>query len=263
MRYKKFITITLVTILVCTSITAVAAARFPRAFLFSDEKIIEDKGTISMPRTPSISLLGGRIKIIGEKGTYIPFNLPEEFKVNGIRVKFTAVIIPIFSFLSRFFGGIPIKIITIEKLEPILSFDIHVEREYLLGEPIFVTATLSNEGDEVISVCEMDVRLATLDFFIDTPDGKRLQYVGPLADMLPRYVRILPDESYTSDPIDITARGLFNVIFSEAAPYEFTEGKYSITGFYQSKPTVFEDSLKSVWRGQLYSCPYEFTIMLP
>ena len=67
----------------------------------------------------------------------------------------------------------------------VLEFDISINDSYLAGEPIIVTATLTNMGSEPVDISTMGLEVDTLDFYITTPDGKNLQYIGPIVFYCP------------------------------------------------------------------------------
>ncbi|MCK4365898.1 MAG: VCBS repeat-containing protein [Thermoplasmatales archaeon] len=145
--------------------------------------------------------------------------------------------------------------------EPILVFDISVEEKFKLGEPIPVIATLTNNGKKSIRVSEMNFKTGTVDFFIRTPDGYTIHYIGPVNDSEMRLWRLMPEESQSID-MDIVKSGLFGIDPPSHTDlsYEFVEGEYAIRGHYKSYPVTPLTSL-DFWEGELDSPTYEFTIL--
>ncbi len=145
-----------------------------------------------------------------------------------------------------------------------LELTLKLNEVYKEGDPIPVTATLTNIGDEIIMVSEMNFKTGTLDFYIDTPDGYKIHFIYPTNDSEMRYWELKPEESRCID-MDITTRGLFGISPSPSdCPYEFKEGGYTIVGYYKSYyvETATEVYCNiDVWDGELYSSAYEFTIV--
>lgn len=272
MKYKKFITITLVTILLCTSTIAIAT---PIHSLYPFEGV-KDTGTITSAETDSKYDAG--FFILGDKGTYfmgrlykkyLPLNLPDEFKEEGLRVKFTGKVyfVPSLSSIRYILKDIlPIKLITIEKLEeepPKLKFEIFLEEtKYKLGEPIPVIATLKNDDDKPVAVCEMGLDIGTLDFIIETPDGQTIHYIGPFVKRFPKVIIIPPQDSYSVIIKDITEVGLFgNEKNVDEEPYKFVEGDYTITGIYKSSGNKVSYVSINIFEGKLESNTCKFSIV--
>ena len=70
---------------------------------------IEVAGTVRY-----IRLEGGFYGIIGDDGgKYLPLNMPKEFKVDGLRVRFTAKVRNV---ATIYMWGIPVEILSIERL---------------------------------------------------------------------------------------------------------------------------------------------------
>jgi len=233
MKYKKFVTITLVTLLLVTSISIVSMARI------SNEEIknIAIKGTIQ-----------GRI-----------FNFLNKLQ-------------EVFPVLAKFLKNLkPTEPSTPGTPDtdacPKLSFDITVGEKFTFEEPIIVEATLTNICRNAIRLCEMNFKVGTLDYFISTPDGYELHYVGLVDVKQVKIWTLLPKESRSID-IDIKC-GLFNVLpYLDGdsllyKPYEFIPGDYATYAVYNS--FLPEDSLTSavnnIWQGSLKSEAHFFTII--
>ncbi|MCX8094738.1 MAG: hypothetical protein N3D74_00905 [Caldisericia bacterium] len=105
---KKLLIITLIlTILVIGSITLYFKIRNAEQGDFENGEIIM-KGTIKY-----IDLEGGFYGIVGDNGkNYLPINLSQEFKINGLRVKFEGKIRN--DVMTIYMWGTPIEIIKIE-----------------------------------------------------------------------------------------------------------------------------------------------------
>ena len=70
---------------------------------------IEATGTVRY-----IRIEGGFYGIIGDDGgKYLPLNLPKEFKVDGLRVRFTAKVRNV---ATIYMWGVPVEILSIERL---------------------------------------------------------------------------------------------------------------------------------------------------
>jgi len=237
MKYKKFVTITLVTLLFCASISTVAMAR----------------------------------------------NSVDETKVIGIKTVFQG---KIFDFISKICNTFPIlakffdnfQSVEPPKLEeppkpdsdtapPKLLFDISGKEEYKLEEPIFVRATLTNIDHEIIYVSEMNFKVGTIDFFIRTPDGFEIQFIGPVDPNNVQLLTLYPEDS-SSIEIDIKC-GLFGILKSATdvpsqapIPYDFIPGAYGIYAAYRSflpipSPT---SEFPKIWLGTLETEHYTFEI---
>lgn len=78
--------------------------------LFKDKDIVEGNGTITY-----INLEGGFYGIMADDGEhYVPINLPPEFKVDGLRVKFKGKIRD--DLVSIYMCGTLLELIYIKKL---------------------------------------------------------------------------------------------------------------------------------------------------
>lgn len=78
--------------------------------LFKDKDIVEGSGTITY-----INLEGGFYGIVADDGEhYVPINLPQEFKVDGLRVRFKGKIRD--DLVSIYMCGTLLELIYIKKL---------------------------------------------------------------------------------------------------------------------------------------------------
>jgi len=134
-------------------------------------------------------------------------------------------------------------------IKPSLDFDISVNNSCIIGEPIIVNATLTNMGSEPVDILIMGPEVGTLDFFITTPDGKNLHYIGSIVFYCPS-IALLPTEQIFIE-MDLTDD---NYPFGETLdPYNFTVlGEYTIQGGYVSG---------NVSIGNLKSSIHTFTII--
>ena len=274
MKYKKYVTITLVGLFIATSLSSVVGAK-----IFDVERgIFKDNGEIVTPLIDS--KYSGDFLIRGENGIkfmgvyynlYKPVNLPDEFKKCGLKVKFTAEInlksLTSFSGLISIFNKIlPIKIISIEQViepqpEKTLILELNVKNEYKVEEPIVVSAILTNVAEKYVAVCEMDLELDTLDFFIETPEGYTIHYIGPHIAKLPKVVLLPPGDSITVK-IDIKKEGLFGMDRTLNEPYKFIEGPYTIKGYYKSYvPTLTSELLNNMHEFEVNTDLYKFAIL--
>ena len=142
-----------------------------------------------------------------------------------------------------------------------LELTLELNGIYNEGDPIPVTATLTNIGDETLIVSEMNIKTGTLDFYIDTPNGDTIHFIGPVDDSGMRLWKLEPQESEFHPDMDITC-GYFGIDppWATDLPYEFVEGEYTITGAYRSFATQ-EYTSSAFWEGELDSRTYEFTII--
>ncbi|GAG19236.1 unnamed protein product [marine sediment metagenome] len=146
-------------------------------------------------------------------------------------------------------------------------FDISGKEEYKLEEPICVRATLTNIDHEVISVSEMNFKVGTIDFFIRTPDGFEIQFIGPVDPNNMQLLTLYPEDS-SSIEIDIKC-GLFGILKSVAdvpsqvpIPYDFNPGVYRIYGVYKSFLPIpsLTSEFPKIWLGELETEHYSFEI---
>lgn len=143
-----------------------------------------------------------------------------------------------------------------------LELTLELEELYEYGKPIPVKAILTNNGEDIIFLCEMDVKLRTLDFEIETPDCTIIHYIGPFEGKA-QAVRLDPYQSIFSE-INLTSS---NVTFGEkepdpggvSSPYKFLPGDYTIKGIYISYQTLTVESA-NFWKGELFSPIYKFSI---
>jgi hypothetical protein len=230
MKYNKFLTITLVSLLLFTSISAVSMAR------------------ISTEEVKNITING---------------------TTKGLISNFLNKLQEVFPVLAKFFKNLkPAEPSTPDTDTcPKLLFDISVGARFTLEEQIIVEATLANIGRNTIRLCEMNFKVGTLDYFISAPDGYELHYVGLVDAKQVQIWTLLPKESRSID-IDIKC-GSFNVLpyldgdSLLCKPYEFIPGDYAIYGIYNS--FLPEDSLTSavnnIWQGTLKTEAHYFTII--
>ena len=75
----------------------------------ANDGLIHEKGTVVY-----LSFEGGFYGIVGDDGKhYDPINMPQEFKVDGLRVRFTANIT---DYMSYYMWGYIVRLISIERL---------------------------------------------------------------------------------------------------------------------------------------------------
>lgn len=262
-----------ITIQICK----VDGARFPGSSLFSSEEEVNDTGTIVCPKTGStfsrgifnffskildaFPILAGFIERFIPKYPEKPEVAPEPPKEEPKdEIPVPAPETPVEELLKK---EKPAEQEDPQEEIP-LGLTLKLNEVYKEGDPIPVTATLANIGDEIITVSEMNFKTGTLDFYIDTPDGYEIHFIYPTNDSEMRYWKLKPEESRCID-MDIT-RGLFGISPSTSdCPYEFKEGYYTIVGYYKSyyvetTPTQV-DCYIDVWEGELDSSAYGFTIV--
>jgi hypothetical protein len=153
-----------------------------------------------------------------------------------------------------------------ETEEPIddfnLEFTLDLDEIYAHTEPIHVTAIIKNNGEKTVELCEIDVKLRSLDFEIETPAGNIIHYVGPFEGK-GEALKLNPFESI-SYKINLTST---NVSFGDTmngptglfGSYNFLPGSYTIQGIYISYQTLTAES-SSYFQGVLYSPSYNFII---
>ena len=143
-----------------------------------------------------------------------------------------------------------------------IELSLSLDEIYDYGKPIQITATLTNIGEEMVVLCEMDMMLRSLDFEIETPLGYQIHYLGPFEGK-PEPVKLLPFNSIITK-VNITSS---NYTFGEmnptsggiAGPFVFIPGKYTIRGVYISHQTITVDSA-NYWQGVKLSPDYDFTV---
>jgi hypothetical protein len=143
-----------------------------------------------------------------------------------------------------------------------LEFTLELDEVYMHQEPITVTAIIENIGEKAVQLCEMDVKLRSLDFEIQTPVGNFIHYIGPFEGK-GEAVMLDPFQSI-SYKINLTST---NVTFGEKnngpmgmfGSYNFPPGSYTIKGIYISYQTLTAES-SSYFQGVLYSPSYNFVI---
>jgi len=278
MKYEKFITLTLVVILVCTSFSITAGARLFSSASSELSNMVDDTGTIE--NIGNYPILGNLFLIKGDQGKdylgkhfdyYYPVNLPEEFNKEDLRVEFKGKVSNIYflttaimrwTFARDLPVALPITLTEIHEIKPDLEFDISINEEFYVGEPIPVEATLFNTGEKTVHVAEMGLELGTLDFTVETPDGQTVSYICDSMSKTPETITIEPGEKYSVTIDDITEKELFGIIDdAEKKIFEFTEGEYKIQGHYispASDDTVVDEKY---WIGELHSKEYKFKIL--
>ncbi|RLF53704.1 MAG: hypothetical protein DRN24_00030 [Thermoplasmata archaeon] len=133
MRYKKYLSMIVVIVLLSTSLSAVALAKKTR--VLNEDNIIRDTGTIKRLKISHCIVDDKGIYLIhGDRGTYfmgklfkkyLPLNLPEEFKQHNLKVNFTATVVykRLVSLIGiRYifiFHALPIELIHIEKINDV------------------------------------------------------------------------------------------------------------------------------------------------
>ena len=288
MKYKKLLSMTLVAFLVLTSVSIIASARFPFSAK-KDQHVFDDIGTIICPAYDSQV---SHVEIEGEEGTwfnrayysrYRPINLPEEFRVDGLKVKFKAsVALPIFTLtniFARFFENkfilpnvLPIRIIEIELFEEpiLLKLELEVKETYSNDEPIYLKAILTNYGEKTIDLCDIGLEYGTLDLIIYKNNvlsstyqiTRPVHYIGPTK--LPEIRRIEPKES-----LEVIYKNLRDFKFGiddyrdAEENFKFEVGEYQIQGIYTSfnpVPHFTSETNDSLWKGQLETQIYNFVI---
>lgn len=272
---------------ITVQICKVDGARFPGSSLFSSEKEVKDTGTIVGPKTDSIfsrgifnffskildafPILAGFIERFIPKYPEKPEVTPEPPKEEPkdeipVPPSETPVEKP------------PKEEKPAEPEEPDepkepdeqedtqeeipLELTLKLNEVYKEGDPIPVTATLTNIGDETLIVSEMSFKTGTLDFYIDTPNGDTIHFIGPVNDSGMRLRKLEPQESEFHPDMDITC-GLFGIDppWVTDLPYQFIEGCYTIKAHYKSY--MLDSGVLSInfWEGELDSHTYKFTII--
>ena len=138
---------------------------------------------------------------------------------------------------------------------------------------IVVKASLTNIGKRPLLIDELDIQAASLDLYLRTPEGWLIHYVGPYVEHFPREIVIQPEEVITQE-IVINARDVSfgriweseSAIEPELKPYIFGVGEYVIWGTYNSEveqsedPSSFESAILP-WSGDLRSDDVAFVIV--
>ena len=168
MKYKKIklITISIVAILILTSISTTSSARIK---LLTKNDIVEDTGTIKQYQNNLRirNVQDTEYYIEADKGTeffgilfkkYLPLNLPEEFKIDDLKVRFTGEIslrdlltTSVFHCLLK--RVIPIKLTNIETIDgnlpPSADFTYNPS-DPTEGENILFDASYSSDDKEIV-----------------------------------------------------------------------------------------------------------------
>jgi len=168
MKYKKIklITISIVAILILTSISTTSSARIK---LLTKNDIVEDTGTIKQYQNNLRirNVQDTEYYIEADKGTeffgilfkkYLPLNLPEEFKIDDLKVRFTGEIslrdlltTSVFHCLLK--RVIPIKLTNIETIDgnlpPYADFTYNPS-DPTEGENILFDASYSSDDKEIV-----------------------------------------------------------------------------------------------------------------
>ena len=254
MLYKKYLAIMLVVVLVITSFVSISSAHLK---LLSNEKdnLIEDRGRIECYSLSNrVNDERGIYYIVGETGTkfagrlftkYVPINIDDfpDFKKEGLKVEFTGKIsikhmLSIRGIYCLRLQALPIELKTIKEIddepdEVKLSFDIGVKEKNKIMDPIPARAVLTNKGKCTVNVSEMGLEVLTLDFTINTPDGKNLSFNQSRRERRgPKVVTLEPGKTNSTVIEDISIPGLF--IDEKGNNYTFIEGDYKICGHYFS-----------------------------
>lgn len=237
MKCKRFLVIMLVSVLLCTSISAVVGANVSR------DEIREKAVSRTLPAGLS-SFFSKILKAFPLLGTIFKIAAPQ----GSSEIKEPS-------------SGIASK--------PLLSFKIELmvddPENIPYGEPIIVSATLTNNGKSPIQLCEMDVKLKTLNFEIKTPAGKKIVYLGPFGGTAKGVVLNASQSIYSkidlTDPKNIFGAPLVPPGGVAVKPYNFIRGDYSIRGIYTSKKIDNPDPKIRFWEGNLTSETLEFTIV--
>ncbi len=143
-----------------------------------------------------------------------------------------------------------------------LDFILELDEVFEYGKSIPVRAIIINKGNKHVFLCEMDVKLRTLDFEIVSPDGFIVHYIGPFEGKA-KAVKLEPCQSIIIE-INLTAS---NVTFGEVmeSPYglfkafSFIPGTYTIKGLYNSYQALTVDTA-NYFEGELFSPIYKFTV---
>ena len=150
--------------------------------------------------------------------------------------------------------------------------------EFKLGEKMLLQATIWNRCEyTAVKVDEMDVRLKTLDFFIETPDGLQIHYIRPF-DLDREHVPVIiePGDCYESSVIWLNGDSSGDPVFGVAdpehcwppSPYKYITGPYSIRAKYVSNlatpPTFSSNDIDPnivIYNGELESGTLNFKIL--
>ena len=163
MKLKKYLIATLITLLIIDIFTIISPAKLIGRLSNNDD--VNDTGVIQEINVGITCFKKPIYLINGDKGKmflgklykkYYPLNLPEEFQKKDIKIEFTGdiqikdilTVKGIISLLK--YQALPIKIKDIKRINPDneidLDFDINIEPNYKIGEPITVIANLINLG---------------------------------------------------------------------------------------------------------------------
>ena len=146
--------------------------------------------------------------------------------------------------------------------QPKLGLELLVKEQFPVGEPIPVTATLTNLGTVAVNLCDIALEFGTLDFQIKTPDGQTIHYIGKIK-YPPTVVYLKPEEKIVKEIPDITQKELFGTDLSSEVQQLYFEqiGVYYITGIYKSFLPIPTFTSAPFWIGTLYSQTYKFEII--
>jgi len=163
MKLKKYLIATLITLLIIDIFTIISPAKLIGRLSNNDD--VNDTGVIQEINVGITCFKKPIYLINGDQGTmflrklykkYYPLNLPEEVQKKDIKIEFTGdiqikdilTVKGIISLLK--YQALPIKIKDIKRINPDneidLDFDINIEPNYKIGEPITVIANLINLG---------------------------------------------------------------------------------------------------------------------
>jgi hypothetical protein len=293
MKCKKILIITLVSLLLVSSLSPISYARF--SILSNDSREnVKDTGVIEKQKLSSIDKIDNVFIINGDKGTvflgrtykrYIPTNLPDEFKKEGLRVEFTGEIslrnILSARGLSSLINlrALPIKIIDIKEIEnkPDLKLDISIQDSFSPKDAISLKVELSNVGECSVIVSDIMIAAASLRLDIHAPNGDKISYFGPMINGWPSSVELVAGDKIVEE-VDLTsgywARNTDEYQKGGFAWFE-NPGAYSLQAFYYSSyppddnsepsPDIPSDSEPYVdeqgrWHGSLSSKLMDFTV---
>ncbi len=140
-----------------------------------------------------------------------------------------------------------------------LSFDISIDKSFIFGESIPVTATLLNKGDYSIKVTDLHP-YGNGHFIITDPSGENLSYLGPIG-YLHEPIILNPGESVQ---INLDIQEMFGYIEDNFDTQNLSPGIYDIQGVYSSSESHPPVSDGYDWDGtlevSLETQIYEFTI---
>ena len=229
MKYKKLLTITLVSLLLCTSVSMIATANNKMEKSVFGKLNVKDRiSDIINTLRSKFPILAGILDIIMPSKPSEPVQPQPPFKVN-------------------------------------LSYDIEIKEVYQLKEEICVATLITNNGEKEVGVDEMNLRCGTINLIINTPAGRELRYLGDTSTK--PLVKIIREGQTLIHKIrDITLEGLFweqPVSESQYTQYDspFDDaGTYTIQGLYRGY-IHSTSGVYSQFQIKLESPVYEFEIV--